>query len=267
MILQTSAIVTLFFGIIIAIFIGCVISYYMFMEEEMNKEIIPSKCWSTLSSSKSKGDDVGDQFLDEVGPSFLYSSESILDLAMSSGLAGEKFASEFKKVPSWVNQNLIKEGAEFQRRWINECFACGLAAIVESYGYGNGAQILVETGRLACGVDAPKRLLETGIFSLDVIEYGLESGSKGLETICRVRMLHCMVRKHIRQACPWWREDSMGVPVSQEDGVHTLFLNSHVTMRGLEFQGIRITARERDAVSMFWSYVGYLLGESEPFYL
>jgi len=125
----------------------------------------------------------------------------------------------------------------------------------------------VETGRLTCGMtDTRRRLLETAVFNFDVIYHGIhDHKSPAFEIVARVRLLHCMVRRHVRQACSWWDESTMGSPVNQEDGAHTIFLNSHVTIRGMENQWLPISEEEKEAVSMFWSYCGYLLGIDERF--
>ena len=125
---------------------------------------------------------------------------------------------------------------------------------------------MVETGRLACCGDVNRRLLETGVFNIDVIEHGLhELTSPAFQSIAAVRMLHCMVRKHVSSHCPWWDSASLGVPVCQEDAIHTVYLNSSSALRGMEMLGVLITPYDRECVSMFWTYVGYLLGIQEEF--
>jgi hypothetical protein len=217
------------------------------------------------------GDDVGDDFLQEIGYTKVYESltnkVSLLEIAATSGPAGAEFLKRFTEVPSWVDLEAVRRGQAFQRQWVEVMFSTGLASLIESYGYSNGAQILVETGRLACCGDAHKRALETATFNLDLIEHGVEPWtpqaqhegrrcSRGLDSIARVRMLHCMVRRHVRSSCPWWNSSRMGVPVSQEDGAHTVFHNSHTALCGMQNVGLPISERDKDGVSMFWAHVG-----------
>jgi hypothetical protein len=221
--------------------------------------------WPNLKESLYMGDDIGDAFLEEVGISAIYQAESVLDLAKCSGPRGDAFLKQFTEIPVWLNASLIEVGAAFQRRWSEIFFLGALGTIIESYGYANGAQILMETGRLSCPYDSTKRLLETALFNLDIMEYGVGPLSPALETIARVRVLHCIVRKHMKTTCPWWKLESHGTPVSQLDGLHTIFLNSHSSMRAMKLQGLLITKEEENAVSMLWAYVGYLLGIDEKF--
>jgi hypothetical protein len=261
-------ILTILFLIIFSLLIAIWILYlrYMKSENEIYRKYHLQTNWDLLSDSTNCGDEIGDNFLKEVGPVQIYQSEDIFALAASSGPAGKAFLDQFKTRPNWIDFDLVRKGSEFQRRWIEIYFGAALGSIIESYGYSNGANILIETGRLTCGTDSRRRLLETAIFNYDVIEYGFDSfTSPAYETIARVRLLHCMVRKHVIQSCPWWDIATMGVPVSQEDGAHTIFLNSHVAIRGMENQGLPLTLEEKNAISMFWSYCGYLLGIDERF--
>lgn len=186
-------------------------------------------------------------------------------------VAAKKFADQFATVPAWIDMEKVKKGIKFQQTWITNIIAGGLGAILESYGHSNGANILVETGRLCASAneDVTKRLIETAWFNLSIIKNGLEEGSAALESIARVRLLHCMVRRYIRQKTQVnttvWDSKLQGCPVSQKDALHTIFLNSTVTMRALELQGIPVSDEDRDNVSMSWSYVGYLLGINEEF--
>jgi hypothetical protein len=83
--------------------------------------------------------------------------------------------------------------------------------------------------------------------------------------IARVRLLHAMVRKHIRGLGESaWKSD-WDVPVHQEDSLHTLFMSSHVTLKSMEAMGLRISEREREAMSAFWAKVGFFLGIDEEF--
>lgn len=223
--------------------------------------------WSALAESTHMGDDIGDAFLEDVGPAAIYGCESLIELAAASGGAGQSFSDQFTIVPHWVDMEAVDAGAAFLRRWIDIYGVSGVGTIIESYGYSVGANILIETGRLSCSADATRRLLETGLFNLDIIEHGLNRSKSvlGQEAIARVRMLHCMVRRHIRQSCSWWDTATMGVPVNQEDGAHTIFLNSIASLRAMEMQCLPISSSEKNSVSMFWAYCGHMMGIHEKF--
>lgn len=236
------------------------------LENQIFQKFYQKTNWNKIKEANLLGDNIGDNFLNEIKLKDLYETKDLFKLAKLSGQAGMIFYKQYQTIPIWINLELVKKGAEFQQRWIEVYLSSSIGSIIESYGYSNGANILIETGRLTCGTDTKRRLLETAIFNYNVIEYGLHDlNSPAFETIARVRLLHCLVRRHVKQSCPWWDFNTMGTPVSQEDGAHTIYLNSHVTLRGMENQGLPISLEEKNAVSMFWSYVGYLLGIDEKF--
>jgi hypothetical protein len=90
----------------------------------------------------------------------------------------------FFQLPSWIDLSLSREGQLFQQKWCVEVFAAGLAAIVESFGYSPGNQILAATGRLTSDRTADRRLFETGGFTLAVIEHGMHRESPALDGEC-----------------------------------------------------------------------------------
>jgi hypothetical protein len=194
------------------------------------------------------GDEVADRFLAEKGPLHIYNSA---DLASELGLRSAT-------LPAWMDVALSEEGRQFQRKWIGEILGSGLSSLVESVGYVPGNIVLAETGRLMHAVPSRRRLLESGNFSFDLIEHGLSPASPGLETLARVRLLHAMVRRHMTSGAgkKKWRAGEWGVPVSQEDSVHTLLMMSYVVLRSLAAQGVVVSGREQQAMSMFWSHAG-----------
>jgi hypothetical protein len=219
----------------------------------------------TLSKAHHLGDDAGDAFLAEVGAAAIYKSDSVLKLASESA-AGREFLKRYAERPMWVNSKLVRDGITFQRVWIANLLSSGIGSIIESFGYSNGANILMETGRLCgCRGEVTKRLVETASFNAIIFRHGLEADSAALETIARVRLLHCMVRRHIHNSVPTWKPEEHGCAVSQLDGIHTVLLNSIVMARTLELQGIYLTPADKEAMSMVWAYVSYLLGIDEEF--
>ncbi len=69
-----------------------------------------------------------------------------------------------------------------------------------------------------------------------------------LKVVARVRLLHAMVRKHIRSKGESVWKTEWGVPVHQEDSLHTLFMSSHVTIKAMEAMGLQISEREKNAM-------------------
>ena len=198
-----------------------------------------------------RGDSVADSLLAEKGPLAVYKLAEEKKLASALGMRLDP--------PLSIDASRSHRGGLLQRRWLAEIMAAGIGAVVESVGYVPGNEIVGCTGQLAGAPCAKRRLLETGQFVVDAICKGLQPDSEALETIASVRMLHAMVRRHVRERGVW-DEKERGVPVSQFDCLSTLRFNSFATLRTLEYMGVRLDEHDKTDVSLFWSHVGWLLG-------
>ena len=167
--------------------------------------------------------------------------------------------SESLLVPSWVNEELMKTGAEF-------CQRAGLFSLVtlRNYslmgGYESAAinKPLIYTGALKAG--PAKRLSDTLAFWVDVTgNDALKPGAVGFNAAIKVRIIHAMARHYTRKATDW-SDKQWGIPVNEGDMVATYLGFSLVFLEGLYMQGFRPSPQEINGVFHLWKYIGHLLG-------
>jgi len=166
---------------------------------------------------------------------------------------------QFRKVPEWVDFNLINHGAYY-------CNRCGTSSlsVLRNYclmgGYESSAinKPLIFTEALKKG--AVKRLSDTVDFWMHVTEAGgLKPLSAGIISILVTRMIHSYSRIMIEKNTDW-KTQSWGRPLNTWDMVATNLGFSIAFMDGLAKLNLPPTASEIKGTLHLWKYVGYLLG-------
>jgi hypothetical protein len=138
----------------------------------------------------------------------------------------------------------------------------GFYALPSAYAAGKGVQVLHRTSLL---LDRPvPRLLETAQVVAEVLApRGLEAGGRGVRALQKVRLMHAAVRRLVRreEQRPW--DESLGVPINQEDLAGTLMTFSFVVLDGLARLGIEIEEASRLSFLRTWVAAGRILGIDE----
>ncbi|MBM9500174.1 DUF2236 domain-containing protein [Leptospira sp. 201903071] len=132
-----------------------------------------------------------------------------------------------------------------------------------SYTCGNGAEVLVHTGRLVEQNGSTdkvyRRLMETTQFVVSVLqEGGLSPQGDGIRVAQKVRLMHASIRHFIKQSGQWNSE--WGEPINQEDMAGTLQSFSSLILDGLAFSGITLSTDEKNSFIHLWRVVGHILG-------
>ncbi|RHX85627.1 oxygenase MpaB family protein [Leptospira stimsonii] len=132
-----------------------------------------------------------------------------------------------------------------------------------SYTCGNGAEVLVHTGRLVEQNGSTdkvyRRLMETTQFVVSVMQGGgLSAQGDGILVAQKVRLMHASIRHFIKQSGQWNLE--WGEPINQEDMAGTLQAFSSLIVEGLSFSGISLSSDEKNAFIHLWRVVGHILG-------
>ena len=163
-------------------------------------------------------------------------------------------------LPAWVNQKLLRLGAE-------NCMRSGLSAFISlrdytllgGYDYAYLNKPLVFTGALKKG--AMKRLSETLDFWINVSRYdALKIHRKGYEYAIKTRLIHSYARLKLKQYYTDWDSEKMGEPLNLWDMTATSNGFSLVYLHGLHKLGMDISEEEELGVFHLWKYIGYLLG-------
>ena len=132
----------------------------------------------------------------------------------------QRFFALVEKRPDWVDEGLLARGAR-ATAMLSEPLFTGLRDFVLMGGYLSSSinEVLARSGGLENG--PVKRLAETTHWLVEVTEPGgLERYSPGFIATLRVRWVHALVRRHIRQQADWDAAQH-GLPVNQTDMIAT----------------------------------------------
>jgi len=174
------------------------------------------------------------------------------------------FLNEPVELPEWYDDELFVAGQQLFAAYLPQFgLALWMASIPAGYAGARDVKVLWGTRQLR---EHPKRrFLETGQFVLDVMTPGsLEPGSKGLNDIRHVRLMHAAVRHMLTHEADdieikkW--DDSTGVPINQEALLATMFTFNVVGIQSVNKFGIHLNDEEREAYIHAWSVIGYLMG-------
>jgi hypothetical protein len=175
-------------------------------------------------------------------------------------------------LPGWVDPGKVARAAAVAERWLPELLTSYLVgSLPQSYAGARGAKVLTRISLL--GEDEPfvRRVLETLLFVLRVVEPGaLDEGGTGYELARKTRVFHSIVRAMVGtfgidrrrpdgEGEPW-DEVADGVPVNQEDLLGTLWTFAVTPLQVIERAAIPVEDADKDAVVHLWSVVGHLLG-------
>lgn len=130
----------------------------------------------------------------------------------------------------------------------------------------NGAQVLVQTGRLTHQEETHKifarRIAETGQFLLEVMAPdALRPGGKGIQAIQKVRLIHASIRRFIPE--DHWDVHTLGKPINQEDMALTQLTFSVAITDALAQFGVQEDEALQEAYVHTWAAIAALLGVDE----
>ena len=163
-------------------------------------------------------------------------------------------------LPKWVNQKLLRLGAEnCMRGGLNAFISLRDYTLLGGYDYAYLNKPLIFTGALKKG--AMKRLSETLEFWINVSRYdALKIHSKGYEYAIKTRIIHSYARQKIKQHYSDWNDALFGEPLNLWDMTATSNGFSLVYLHGLHKLGFDLSEEEELGVFHLWKYIGYLLG-------
>ncbi|MZR62353.1 oxygenase MpaB family protein [Alcanivorax sp. DP30] len=192
---------------------------------------------------------------------------ALFETAITEGLAAVKdcpeplrnFIRKVEKRPSWVDFDLIEEGARFiHATGMTAPYVLRDLALMGGYLLSGFNQSLVLTGALNKG--ASQRVAETGKWWVDCTEIGgLQRFGPGFRATLHVRMVHSLVRRNLNRREDW-DSGEWGMPLSQVDMVATYLGFCVVMLGGLRKLGVPVTPRESKAVMHLWKYASWLMG-------
>lgn len=217
-------------------------------------------------------DEVGDEVVKDVyGSKKFHEASREIEQYIRNGVTEhdnvpesvKKLFSQTQKKPDWLDENLLKSGAEL-------CMRSGLDALISlrdycligGYDYAYLNKPLIATEALKKG--AVKRLSETLDFWVNVTRYNaLEIHAKGYEFAIKTRLIHSYARISIKKYYKNWDTKNWGEPINSWDMMATYFGFSLVFLHSLLKLGNTFSEEEEKGMFHLWKYIGYLLGIPE----
>ena len=166
--------------------------------------------------------------------------------------------------PEWVDFDAVDAGAVAWWRGGGLVQLLTMTAGSLAYGYRSASltRPLAATGRLTAM--APRRLGETSRWVLAAARPGaMRPGGTGLHDTVRLRLVHALVRAHLRREGRW-DAAAWGEPISVGDtlatGMGGFFLIPLDAMRDL---GVRYERADLEAIFALWRWISFVMGVPE----
>jgi len=135
----------------------------------------------------------------------------------------------------------------------------GLLSLPYCYAAADGAMVLYQTERMY--KDVAKRLEETGMFVASMMNpKGFDNDGDAKIQLFKVRTMHAAGRFYLQKS-NW--DNSLGLPVNQEDMAGTNLSFSLIVIRGLRKMGFTISYQQQMDYIVYWSWLGGILGLNE----
>jgi hypothetical protein len=140
----------------------------------------------------------------------------------------------------------------------------GFYSLPYCYAFADGAQVLVRSQRILEQIG--ERLGETTRFVLDIFKPGAFTSQDAAYLSCaKVRLIHAYSRYFIRMHVIDW-DPAFGNPINQEDLLGTNLAFSHIVLRGMTKIGLSPSAKEHQALLLYWKWIGELMGVETDFW-
>jgi hypothetical protein len=166
---------------------------------------------------------------------------------------------ELEALPDWVNLEAVDEACRYVGRFTRQGgIVLGAASLVGGYANSAASRPLEMTGRYV--ESAGVRTIEVASWLVEASRTGgLQRYGKGFELTVRVRVIHALVRRALRDD-PRWDERAWGVPICQAYLAYTLVEFCLIPLRGMAAIGAAFLPHEVVAYYARWRYIGHLLG-------
>lgn len=227
--------------------------------------------WTRVEQALWQGDTAMDAVIDWMFADRPGQRKALFDLALKHGIASldnppealTTFFAHIDTPPAWLDRALLEQGALDSRLSGNVGFyVLRDMALMGGYAMFNSMnQTLAGSGALR--KETGLRLGETAKWTIDVTEpHGMERFGEGFITTIRVRMVHALVRRHLRLK-PDWEADKWGLPINQIDMLATYLAFGPVSILGARLMGVPYSPADAKGIMHLWRYIGWLMGVDE----
>ncbi|WP_394841035.1 DUF2236 domain-containing protein [Pendulispora brunnea] len=133
----------------------------------------------------------------------------------------------------------------------------GCYGLPAAYAAANGVQVIHRARRLED--DTQRRLCETAQMLINAMTPGgLAHGGIGYRSAIKVRIMHALIRQHVRSK--EWSTAEYGEPINQEDLAGTLLTFSLLVLDGLRKIGAHLSQEEERGYLETWHHLALVLG-------
>ncbi|MFN3489262.1 MAG: oxygenase MpaB family protein [Emticicia sp.] len=169
----------------------------------------------------------------------------------------QEFLSVNSSLPTFYDKKKLIRAADFYREnQQNIGLILGLYSLPYCYLGADGARVLYLSERIR--KDTYKRLLETGNFLKEIMNYDNWQSERMFVICLKVRLLHATIRYFTLHSKQW--DLAWGYPINQEDMLGTNLAFSLVVLRGMEKLGYAVDKSYEEAYLNTWNVIGFLLG-------
>ena len=237
----------------------------------MPREVEPSaERWRAMGEGLMRGDKPMDRLMEWMFAHGMRTARGLYERALERGIAAvpeapaplREFFELVERDPDWLERGRLREGAEVYRRGgADLIYVARDVSLVGGYQASAFNKTLLLTGALQKG--PARRFAETLRWALDcTADGGMDLHGSGYKSTLRVRLIHGLVRRHVRKL-PEWRMEHWGLPINQTDMAATLLGSFAVPLLGARIMGMPQSRREREAAIHHGRYVGWLMGVAE----
>lgn len=223
--------------------------------------------WQRMGEDFMVGDPPMDALLESMREQGLPASRTQFERALEHGIdavpeasvAMRAFFREVETPPAWLDLARVERGAAlFSRAGVATLYIGRDVALIGGYQASAFNKTLILTGALQKG--PTRRFAETARWALDCTgEGGLARFGAGYRATLHVRLIHALVRRHVR-ALPAWRMAEWGLPINQPDMAATLLGALTVPLLGARILGMPQSRADREDANHLTRYVGWLMG-------
>lgn len=223
--------------------------------------------WQRMGEHFMRGDVPMDRLIEWMFANGMRESRALFDRALEQGIDTvsdappplREFFDRIETRPEWLDERKLSVGAELHRRaGVAATYAGRDVALVGGYQASAFNKTLLLTGALEKG--PARRFAETLRWALDCTgEGGMDRFGAGFKSTVHVRLIHGLVRRHVRQL-PAWRMEEWGLPINQPDMSATLLGAVIVPLLAARLMGMPQTRTEREAAVHLARYIGWLIG-------
>ena len=169
-----------------------------------------------------------------------------VDAVEDAPSALRSFFEHVETVPSWVDWDLVEEGARVNRRLgQNAADVLLQLSLLGGYRFGGPTDLLVATGGLT-GDMTMRRLGETQKWAVAVGRpNGMRRDHEGFQLTVHVRVMHALVNETFTSQ---WDVARWGLPINQTDQAATLGLFNGALLLGVRMLGVRVSRDESRAI-------------------